>query len=110
MLSRGPSGWLAGSGGEVGGGGKGGGGVGGGAGRFVVVGSDWTSRPSALEAATAVLRLEESEFRTAAAVVEAGTAILAVMITLAAAKVMETDEASTPALVAILLSRAEVSE
>ncbi len=75
-----------------------------------MVGSDWTSMPSALEAATAVPRVEESKLWTAAAVVEAGTAIVATMITLTAAKVMETDEASTPALMAILFSKAEVSE
>ena len=56
---------------------------------------------SAAVAEAAVPRLEESVVCTAAAVVEAGTAMLAMMSTLAAVMVIETDEASTPALSAI---------
>ena len=47
---------------------------------------------------------------TAVGVVEAGTAIVAVMITLAGATRMDTEAASTLALAAIELRRAEVSE
>ena len=74
-----------------------------------MVGANSTVMPSAAEAAVAVPRLEESEFCTSAAV-EAGTVIVAVMITLAAATVMMADEGSTPALAAIERRRAEVSE
>jgi len=77
---------------------------------MVMVGTDSTVMLSAFEAATAVPRVEESEFCKAAAVVEAGTAIVAVMSTLAAATVMETEEASTRAISAILPSRPEVFE
>eukprot|EP00964_Phaeocystis_antarctica_P126067 scaffold89791_cov50-Phaeocystis_antarctica.AAC.3 len=65
--------------------------------------------PSAAEAAAAVPRLEESLVCTLAAV-EAGTVIVAVMITLAAATVMTVDEGATPALAAIERWRAVVSE
>ena len=50
----------------------------------VMVGISSTVMPSAVEAASAVPRLEESEVCTCSAVVEAGTAMVAVMITLAA--------------------------
>ena len=76
---------------------------------IVMVGTPSIVMPSALEAASAVLRVEESEAFTAAAVVEAGTAMLAVMSTLAAATVTVTAEASTPATVAIELRREVVS-
>ena len=75
-----------------------------------MLGSDCTAMPSAAEAATAVPRLKESEVCTAAGVVEAGTAIVAVMITLAAATLTDTKAASTPALAAIEFRRLEVSE
>ena len=75
----------------------------------VTVGSDSTVMPSAAEAAAAVPRLEESLVCTLAAV-EAGTVIVAVMITLAAATVMTVDEGATPALAAIERRRAVVSE
>jgi len=66
--------------------------------------------PSASEAVAAVPRVEESNACTAVAVVEAGTAMVAVMITLAAATSMVTSDLSTPAAVAILACRIEVSE
>ena len=61
-------------------------------------------------AATAVVpRLEETVLCTAAAVVLAGTAMVAVMITEADVTLMVTREASTPAAVAIFCRRLEVS-
>ena len=76
----------------------------------MILGSDSTVMPSAAEAAAAVPRVEASEVCTAAGVVEAGTAMVAVMITEPAATLMVTSEASsTPAAVAILCRRLEVS-
>ena len=57
-----------------------------------VVGADSTVIPSNSEAAAAVPRLEESVPCTATAVVPAGTAMVAVMITLAAATRIVCDE------------------
>ena len=76
----------------------------------VMLGSDSTAMPSAAEAVAAVPRVEKSVACTAAGVVEAGTAIVAVMITLAAATWMDTEAASTPALAAIDSWRSDVSE
>jgi hypothetical protein len=76
----------------------------------MLIPADSTIMSSAAEAAAAVLRVEESEVCTAAGVLEAGTTIVAVMITLAAATRMDTEAASTPALAAIKSRRAEVSE
>ena len=76
----------------------------------MILGSDSTVMPSAAEAAAAVPRVEASEVCTAAGVVEAGTAMVAVMITEAAATLMVTSEASsTPAAVAIFSRRLVVS-
>ena len=75
-----------------------------------MAGADSIVIPSASEAAAAVPRVEASEVCTASAVVEAGTAMVAVMITLAAATSMVTSDLSTPAAVAILACRSEVSE
>ena len=75
-----------------------------------MLGSDSTVMPSAAEAAAAVPRVDLSLACTAVGVVEAGTAIVAVMITLAGATRMDTEAASTLALAAIELRRAEVSE
>eukprot|EP00964_Phaeocystis_antarctica_P105667 scaffold70663_cov63-Phaeocystis_antarctica.AAC.2 len=75
-----------------------------------MVGTSSTTTSSAAEARATVPRLEESKFSTAVALLEAGTVIVAVMITLAAVMLMETNEASTPALVAILPSRSEMSK
>ena len=61
-----------------------------------------------MEASSAVERLEESEFCTAAAVVEAGTVRVAVMRTLAAATLIATSDLSMPAAVAV--PRVEESE
>ena len=68
-----------------------------------------TVMPRAVDAVAAVARLEEREVCTAAAVVAAGTAMVAVMITEAAATLTETSAASTPAAVAMLWRRLEVS-
>ena len=77
---------------------------------MVVVGASSTVMPSAVEAAAAVPRVAPREVCTAAGVVEAGTAMVAVMSTLPAATLIVTSDASTPALAAIALWRAEVSE
>ena len=75
-----------------------------------MLGSNSTVMSSAAEAAAAVPRVEASEVFTAAGVVEAGTAMVAVMITEPAATLMVTSEASsTPAAVAIFCRRLEVS-
>jgi hypothetical protein len=76
----------------------------------VMVESDSTVIPSAAEAAAAVPRVEESEVCTVAAVMEAGTVMVAVMITLAAATLIVTNDLSTPAAVAIFCCKLEVSE
>ena len=65
------------------------------------MGSSSTVTPSAVEAASAVPRLEESEVCTWSAVLEAGTAMVAVMSTLAAATRIVTSDLSTPATMAI---------
>jgi len=97
-----------------GGGGGGGGPVGGGScgsGEATsTVGTDSTVTPSVAVASSAVPRLEESEFCTEAAVVEAGTARVAVMRTLAAATLITTSDLSMPAAVAIFCCKLEVSE
>eukprot|EP00964_Phaeocystis_antarctica_P105466 scaffold70472_cov60-Phaeocystis_antarctica.AAC.4 len=74
-----------------------------------MVGTDTTVTPSAAEAAAAVPRLEESVVCMAAGVVEARTAMVAVMSTLAAVMATVTAEASTPATVAIELRREVVT-
>ena len=74
------------------------------------VGASSTVMPSAAEASAAVPSVEESEACTAAAVVEAGTAMLAVMITLAAATLIVTSDLSTPAAAATLCCKLEVSK
>ena len=66
----------------------------------LMVGTSSTMMPSAVEASAAVPRLEESEACTASAVVEAGTAMVAVMRTLAAATRIVTSDLSTPAALA----------
>ena len=66
--------------------------------------------PSAVEAAAAVPRVELSEVCTAAAVVEAGTAMVAVMSTLPAVTTMVTSDSSTPAAVAIPCRKLEMFE
>jgi len=63
-----------------------------------------------LEAASAVPRADESEVCTSSAVMEAGTAMVAVMITLAAATLILTNDSLTPAAAATLCCKPEVSE
>ena len=84
-------------------------GVGVGAG-VVTVGTDSTVISSASEASAAVPRVEESAARTAAAVLEAGTTMVAVMITLAAATLIVTWDLSMPAAAAMFCCKLEVSE
>ena len=74
-----------------------------------IVGDDSTVMPSAAEAAAAVPRVEESVVCTWVEVLEAGTAMVAVMITEAAVTAMVTAEASTPAADAIDVWSEEVS-
>ena len=99
-----------GGGGDGGGGGPAGGGSCGGCEATPTVGTSSTVTPSAMEASSAVERLEESEFCTAAAVVEAGTVRVAVMRTLAAATLITTSDLSMPAAVATFCCKLEVSE
>ena len=75
----------------------------------VMVGVVSTVIPSALEAASAVLRLLESAACTVEAVVVAGTVMVAMMRTLAASTRRATNDASTPASWAILICKFEVS-
>ena len=74
------------------------------------MGTNSTVMPSAVEAAAAVESLEESELCTVVVVVDAGTWIVAVMITLAPATLIVTSDLSIPAAVAMLCCRLEVSE
>merc|ERR1740130_2571173 len=67
----------------------------------IMVGSDSTVIPSAAEAVAAVPSFEESKVCTDAAVVPAGTLMVAVMITLAAATLIVTSDMETPAARAI---------
>ena len=73
------------------------------------VGTDSTAMPRAAEAEAAVPRVEESDSSTMVAAEEAGTAMLAVMITLAADTLIVTSDASTPAAVAMFCCKVEVS-
>ena len=66
--------------------------------------------PRAAEAEAAVPRGKERDAITVVAAEEAGTAMLAVMITLAAATLIVTSDASTPAAVAMFCCKVEVSE
>ena len=97
-------------GGEVGGGGEAGGEA------IVTVGSSSIVMLRAMEAAAAVPRVEASEVCTAVVVVEAGTAMMAVMSTLPAvtatvtATATVTSDLSTPAAVATPCCKLEVSE
>ena len=103
-----------GGGGGLGGSGEGGGGEGGAweaaaAVLIVTEGVPSIAMPSALEAAAGVPRVEAREVCIAATVVDSGTAIVAVMITLPGAMAMVTSAASTPAAVATLRRTLEVS-
>jgi uncharacterized membrane protein YgcG len=75
----------------------------------VIVGTSSTVMPSVVEAASAVPRLEESEVCSTPAVVEAGTAMVAVMRTLAAATRIVTSSLSTPAALAMFCCKLETS-
>ena len=82
-------------------------------GSTVMVGTSSIVMPSAVEAAEAVPRVEAREACTAEAVVEAGTAMVAVMITLPAVMAMSTGmltgDVSTPAAAAILCCKLDFS-
>ena len=73
------------------------------------VGASSTVTPSAVEASSVVPRLEESEVCTWSAVMEAGTAMVAVMRTLAAVTWIVTSDLSTPAAVGDLLLQARLA-
>jgi len=75
----------------------------------VMVGTSSTVTPSTAEAAPAVPRLEESEVCISSAVMEAGMAMVAVMRTLAAATLIVTSDLSTPAALATLCCKLEMS-
>ena len=74
-----------------------------------MVGNSSTVMPSAVEAASAVPRREESEVCTTPAVVETGTIMVAVMRTLAAATRIVTSDLSTPAVSAIFCCNLDLS-
>ena len=74
----------------------------------VMVGTVSTVIPSAVEAAAVVVRLVASVDCKVAAVVEAGTAMEAMMSTEAAVTLMVTNDSLTPARPAMELWRAEV--
>ena len=99
-----------GNGGDGGDDGGGGGGGGGGGEAISIMGTASTAMPSCVVAAAAVPRLVESEACNADTVVEAGTTMMAVMRTEAAATVMVTSDVSTPAASATLCRKLEVSE
>ena len=75
----------------------------------VITGTDTTATPNAVEAFSAEASAEFSEFCTAK-LVEAGTAMVAVMATLAAATLIETNALSTPAAAATFCCKLEVSK
>ena len=75
----------------------------------MILGSNSTAMPSTEEAASAVLRVEVSEFCTTMAEVEAGTAMVAVMITLPGATLIVTSDVSTPAAAAIFCCRLDLT-
>eukprot|EP00964_Phaeocystis_antarctica_P105145 scaffold70212_cov72-Phaeocystis_antarctica.AAC.1 len=78
---------------------------------IATVGDDSTTTPSAAEADSAETpNVDNSELCTAEAVVAAGTAIVAVMSTLAATTWMETSHPSTPAALATFCRKLELSE
>ena len=74
-----------------------------------MVGTASTVRPSAVEAASAVPRAEESEVSTTSGAMEAGTAMVAVMRTLPAATSIVTNDLSTPAIAAMFSCKPDLS-
>ena len=95
--------------GDDGGGGKLGGGSSGSATAIVMVGASSTVTPSAVEAASTVPRVDENEVSTTSGVKEAGTAMVAVMRTLAAATSIVTNDLSTPAKAAIFSCNSDLA-
>eukprot|EP00964_Phaeocystis_antarctica_P129562 scaffold93408_cov67-Phaeocystis_antarctica.AAC.1 len=78
---------------------------------IATVGDDSTTTPSTSEADSAVApNVDNSELCTADAVVAAGTAMVAVMSTLAATTLISTSSSPTPAAVATVCRKLEVSE
>ena len=75
-----------------------------------MVGASSTVMPSAAEASAAEPRLEESDVTNAAGLAEAGTAMVAVMITLPGATLIVTSDLSKFKSVAMLCCKLEVSE
>ena len=75
----------------------------------ITAGTPSTVTPSAVEAAAAVPRVEESELCTASAVLEAGTVMVAVMSTLATATRIVTSDLSTPAASATFCCKLDLS-
>ena len=73
------------------------------------MGASSTTMPSAAEASAAVPRVEESEACTASGAMEAGTAMVAVMRTLAAATLIVTSASSTPATFATFCCKLDLS-
>ena len=74
-----------------------------------MVGASSTVMPSAAEASAAEPRLEESDVTNAAGLAEAGTAMVAVMITLPGATLIVTSDVSTPAAAAIFCCRLDLT-
>ena len=74
-----------------------------------MVGSSSTVILRTVEAASAVPRLEKSEVSTTSRLVEAGTAMVAVMRTLAAATWIVTSDLSTPAASATFCCKPDLS-
>ena len=72
-------------------------------------GFDTTVMPSAVEAASVVSKWEASELCILSAVMEAGTAMVAVMITLAAVTLIATSDLSTPAALATFCFKLDLS-
>ena len=75
-----------------------------------IVGSSSIVRPSASEASAAVPKADESFSCTERTVLEAGTAMVAVMITLAADTFIVTRDVSRPTTAAMYSCKLEVSE
>eukprot|EP00964_Phaeocystis_antarctica_P035037 scaffold19975_cov48-Phaeocystis_antarctica.AAC.2 len=75
----------------------------------VMMDTSSSATPSALDAAATVPRREVSAMFTAVGVVEAGTAMVAVMRTLAAATRITTSHLSTPAVVATFACKLDLS-
>ena len=75
-----------------------------------MVGASSTVRPSAAEASAAVPRLVPRSIINDAGLLEAGTAMVAVMTTLPGATLIVTSDVSKPDTAAMLCCKLEVSE